>query len=80
MEILTTTVKNLISSLSISIFKPYSGDSLTQKKNITSLKDLHLVNVLESACVSFVVQKRGIDREGWGRRKDGATERENESD
>ena len=38
------------------------------------------LNVLESACVSFVVQKRGIDREGWGRRKDGATERENESD
>ena len=37
------------------------------------------VNVLESACISFVVQKRGIDREGRGRRKDGATERENES-
>ena len=35
------TVKNPISSLSISIFKPYSGDLLMQKKNITSSKDLH---------------------------------------
>src|SRR6202012_2948348 len=39
------TVKNPISSPSISIFKPYSGDSLTEKKNTTSSKDLHLSSV-----------------------------------
>ena len=45
MEILTTTVKNPISLLLISTFKPYSGDLLMQKKNITSSKDRHLSSV-----------------------------------
>ena len=54
---------------------------LNPKKSKLFCSEIHfLVNELESACVSFVVQKRGIDREGWGRRKDGATEHENESD
>ena len=44
MEILTTKAKTPISSLLTSTFKPYSGDLLTQKKNITSSKDLSSVD------------------------------------
>ena len=54
-------MKNPISSLLISIFKPYSGDLLTQKKTIISSKDPH-----PSSVDSAFLTKKGPQIEATG--------------